>query len=219
MKTVSKKIKKEESSSQNINKTFDNLIIKTRKIHSLSKFKLEKIQNSRNLTKFSKAFGQTNFIRPIRCKSRENSLNLRKIIITPPALKAEEIKGLITKPQKITKAKLKLNPIKKKLITKNFQIINTEDIKEISKINNEINQMNSNNHGTIININHNINHNIQINVTETKQDTSNLNTNNDDDIISFSISDDSSSTRKNKINEDQFKKFCQEIEQKLKLKK
>ena len=42
--------------------------------------------------------------------------------------------------------------------------------------------------GPIININHNINHNIQINVTETKQDISNLNINNDDDIISFSIS-------------------------------
>lgn len=218
MKKFPKKLKKTESSNHDSNKTFEHLIIKNRKIHSLSKFKLEKIENSNNLTKFSKTFGQTNYILPIRCKSRQNSLNLRKIIITPP-LKTEETSVFITKPQKIAKTKIKLNPIKKKLITKNFQIINTEDIKEISKINNEIKQMNSNNQGTIININHNINHNIQINVTETKQDISNLNINNDDDIISFSISDDSSSTRKKKINEDQFKKFCQEIEQKLKLKK
>ena len=207
MKKSPKKLNKKESSNHDSNKTFDHLIIKNRKIHSLSKFKLEKIENSKNLTKFSKTFGQTNYILPIRCKSRQNSL------------KTDETNIFITKPQKIAKTKIKLNPIKKKLITKNFQIINTEDIKEISKINNEIKQMNSNNQGTIININHNINHNIQINVTETKQDISNLNINNDDDIISFSISDDSSSTRKKKINEDQFKKFCQEIEQKLKLKK
>ena len=211
-KTKQKIIIKESFSQTHIEKPLNRVILKNQRNNSFYKFKIE--NNDFNPTKFSKTFGMNNQLLPIRSRSRQNTIN-KRIVITSPNTNNETMYV-----NSIKMKKAKLNPIKKKLITKNFQI-KDNDMKEIKKIEKEIKQMNQ---GAIININHNINHNIQINVSEKKlidDDSvfqSKTSNNIDDEVISFSISDDSSEKNSSsKINPNQFKKFCMDIEKKLNL--
>lgn len=213
-KTKQKIIIKESFSQTHIVKPLNKVILKNQRNNSFYKFKIE--NNDFNPTKFSKTFGMNNQLLPIRSRSRQNTIN-KRIVITSPNIKNETMYV-----NSIKMKKAKLNPIKTKLITKNFQIKDTEDMKEIRKIDQEIKQMNQ---GAIININHNINHNIQINVSDKKlidDDSvfqSKTSNNIDDEVISFTISDDSSEKNStSKINQNQFKKFCMDIEKKLNLK-
>lgn len=213
-KTKQKIIIKESFSQTHIVKPLNKVILKNQRNNSFYKFKIE--NNDFNPTKFSKTFGMNNQLLPIRSRSRQNTIN-KRIVITSPNTKNETMYV-----NSIKMKKAKLNPIKTKLITKNFQIKDTEDMKEIRKFDQEIKQMNQ---GAIININHNINHNIQINVSDKKlidDDSvfqSKTSNNIDDEVISFTISDDSSEKNStSKINKNQFKKFCMEIERKLNLK-
>lgn len=213
-KTKQKIIIKESFSQTHIVKPLNKVILKNQRNNSFYKFKIE--NNDFNPTKFSKTFGMNNQLLPIRSRSRQNTIN-KRIVITSPNTKNETMYV-----NSIKMKNVKLNPIKKKLITKNFQIKDTEDMKEIRKIDQEIKQMNQ---GAIININHNINHNIQINVSDKKlidDDSvfqSKTSNNIDDEVISFTISDDSSEKNStSKINKNQFKKFCMDIEKKLNLK-
>lgn len=213
-KTKQKIIIKESFSQTHIVKPLNKVILKNQRNNSFYKFKIE--NNDFNPTKFSKTFGMNNQLLPIRSRSRQNTIN-KRIVITSPNTKNETMYV-----NSIKMKKAKLNPIKTKLITKNFQIKDTEDMKEIRKFDQEIKQMNQ---GAIININHNINHNIQINVSDKKlidDDSvfqSKTSNNIDDEVISFTISDDSSDKNStSKINKNQFKKFCMEIERKLNLK-
>lgn len=213
-KTKQKIIIKESYSQTHIIKPLNKVILKNQRNNSFYKFKIE--NNDFNPTKFSKTFGMNNQLLPIRSKSRQNTIN-KRIVITSPNTNNETMYA-----NTIKMKKAKLNPIKKKLITKNFQIIDNEDMKEIKKIDQKIKELNT---GAIININHNINHNIQINVSEKKlidDDSvfqSKTSNNLDDDVISFTISDDSSEKNSStKINQIQFKKFCMDIEKKLNLK-
>ena len=213
-KTKQKIIIKESFSQTHIVKPLNKVILKNQRNNSFYKFKIE--NNDFNPTKFSKTFGMNNQLLPIRSRSRQNTIN-KRIVITSPNTKNETMYV-----NSIKMKKAKLNPIKTKLITKNFQIKDTEDMKEIRKIDQEIKQMNQ---GAIININHNINHNIQINVSDKKlidDDSvfqSKTSNNIDDEVISFTISDDSSEKNStSKINKNQFKKFCMDIEKKLNLK-
>lgn len=195
--------------------TFD--LSKQKRTNSFSKFKIDESKLNNYTTKFSLTFsdvGKEQFFP--RSQSKKNS----KIVIIPT--KYEQL----NKKQKICPGK------KKKLISKNFQIIKQSAL----PINNK----------TIININNNINNNIQINLS--KKDLNDIGTNednktlisdasafqslvsfkskktnannitttflttNNDDLLSYNLSPIPS---QKVIDKESFKKFCLDLEKKL----